>query len=598
MSSSISDDAETLVTRVHGDARFHADDDLLALAYDAAGTLWSVEEPGVLRSWDEAGRCTNRAELIEVETSWFFSPHARYLAAACDELLLWDVATQKQIARLEVPSWVTAVAFHPSRPLVATGHDDGVIRLWEIGQSDPIAELAEHELPVSALAFHADGVRLASAGEDRVIKIWDIATGRQIVAMTGHTDRIPAITWQPGSECLVSVGWDATARVWDVATGEPRILLNTHDDQVLALAFTADGSLLATADSASTVHLWGDLLQAQSLRKLPGFSEEIRGLAFRADGARLAVGGTDRVIHVYDAKSGELLAGDAGDRRHAIAIWDQHIVSTAGNGGLQLFPPAPSPLPAGRYTHVCSSPDGRWLAAVSPTDFIQLYDATTKSVKLVDGPKSAPRFLSFTPDSQTLSGAIANEGTVWLWNPETGEPTLLVVEATEGCSVEAIAWHPNGRWLLAGGLDFMSTSGSTGRVCLWDVTEKKRLVSIELGAQAVAFDPTAERFAFAGIDGYVDIHETEFGKPLCRLDTGDEQSIYAVAFSPCGKYIVAGGVDGILRTWQIDTEELLSSHQFRSPIDDLIARADGTLLVAHQNGTVSELPLRRLTDEP
>ena len=45
------------VTRVFGTRPFQADGDLLALAFAADGTLWSVEEPSVLRQWDPA---TNR----------------------------------------------------------------------------------------------------------------------------------------------------------------------------------------------------------------------------------------------------------------------------------------------------------------------------------------------------------------------------------------------------------------------------------------------------------------------------------------------------------------------------------------------------------
>src|SRR4029077_17186942 len=112
--------------------------------------------------------------------------------------------------------------------------------------------------------------------------------------------RIPGIAWHRDGHLLVSVGWDTTARVWDVATGEPRILLNNNDDQVELVSFSPDGMLLATSDSASVVHIWGDLLAAQALHRLPGYAEEVRALAFHPNSKRLALGGTDRVIHVYD----------------------------------------------------------------------------------------------------------------------------------------------------------------------------------------------------------------------------------------------------------------------------------------------------------
>src|SRR5207244_5318413 len=118
-------------------------------------------------------------------TNWYYNTNPKLLAPACDELLIWDTATHKQTARIEVPSWVTAIAFHPNKSLVAAGHDDGVTRLWDPARDEPVAELFGHDLPVSAVAFSADGKHLASAGEDRTIKIWELATGKLIRTLAG-----------------------------------------------------------------------------------------------------------------------------------------------------------------------------------------------------------------------------------------------------------------------------------------------------------------------------------------------------------------------------------------------------------------------------
>jgi WD40 repeat protein len=589
-----------VATRTFGEARFHADGDVLALAYDSAGTLWSLESPGILRSWNDRGQAKSRHVLIDLDTTWNFSPNAKYLAAACDELMIWETATHRQTARIEVPSWVTAIAFHPHKNLVAAGHDDGITRLWDPARDEPIDEFCEHDLPVSAVAFSSDGKFLASAGEDRLIKIWDLANHRLIRTLSGHTDRITGLAWHPTTKSLVSVGWDATARVWDVTTGEPRILLNTHDDQVLGLAFANDGSLLATIDSASATYIWGDLLTAEALHRLPGIADELKALAFRGDKRQLAVSGTDRVIRVYDPQSGQLIAGHAGNQRHAIAIWGENIASVAGEMGLQIWDQRcndlSSPLPRGDYLHVAASADGRWLAAATPDSRIQLWDAQNRKLTSLDGPKSAVKYLAFTPDSLILSGAVASEGTVWLWSLESLEPSLLVIEATEGCSVETIAWHPDGQRLLCGGIDFLSTSGSTGAVCLWDVPASKRLVSIPLGATCAAFNPSGNTFAFVSPDGWAALHATETGEPILELEWSEDQHATALTFSPDGQLLIAASADSSLRAWDTATGEILASRQFSSSVDDLAVRNDGVLYLAHQNSTVSELSIRSLTD--
>ena len=160
-----------------GEPQWHADGALLALAYAADGALWSVEEPGALRRWDRSGRLLDSQVLSDLETLWAFGPRAELVASASDELIVWEVAGSRQIATLEQPSWITAIAFHPTRRVIATGHDDGGIRVWDLAVGGDPVELAHHDQPISALAFNAGGSMLASAAEDRRIGVWDLPAG-------------------------------------------------------------------------------------------------------------------------------------------------------------------------------------------------------------------------------------------------------------------------------------------------------------------------------------------------------------------------------------------------------------------------------------
>jgi hypothetical protein len=43
----------------------------------------------------------HRTDLSDLEPLWAFSPQAKWVVAACDELIIWDVETHKVLARLE-----------------------------------------------------------------------------------------------------------------------------------------------------------------------------------------------------------------------------------------------------------------------------------------------------------------------------------------------------------------------------------------------------------------------------------------------------------------------------------------------------------------
>src|SRR5262245_62605648 len=118
---------------VFGDPHLHTQGEIQALSFASDGSLWSVEEAGMVRQWNaQTGQPLASHPLSDLETVWAFSPGARLLASASDDLSVWEPRSGQLLIVVPESSWVTAVAFHPNRPQVATGHDDGHVRLWDI----------------------------------------------------------------------------------------------------------------------------------------------------------------------------------------------------------------------------------------------------------------------------------------------------------------------------------------------------------------------------------------------------------------------------------------------------------------------------------
>ena len=98
---------------------------------------------------------------------------------------------------------------------LASGSDDGTVRLWDIGARTCFATLAGHSgcKPVNALAVLADG-RLASGSGDNTIRLWDLGTRTCVGVLAGHTNSVSALAALPDGR-LVSGAWDHNLRVWD-----------------------------------------------------------------------------------------------------------------------------------------------------------------------------------------------------------------------------------------------------------------------------------------------------------------------------------------------------------------------------------------------
>lgn len=617
--------AKARLKRTFGEPRFHTDSELAALAYAADGLLWSIEEAGWLRGWTADGRQLRQSMLTDLETLWVFNAHGTTLASASDDVTLWSTQDGSQIATIQQLSWVTTMAFSPDGLLLATGHDDGGVRLWNTDTHELVAEMPLHPMPVSALAFSRDGRRLASAGEDRLIHLVDLSTRKVTQTLEGHTDRIPALAWHPDGRILASAGWDTTARIWDLTTGEPMILLNAHADQVLTLTFSPDGSLLAVADSDHVIHLWDDPTSGRTSHVLHGHSDEIRALVFSPDGSRLASAGNDQTIHIWDPRTGRLLAGQNAQSKYSISVAAGRLASSCGGTMLEVYslstgeriPPSGAEVPhivarqpepenlADRSiaplapAAVALSPDGRFLVAAGSDSYLHLWDLTTNDppVQLRGswGPVGA---MVFAPDSRHLASACADDGTCWVWDIAQREPILLMPEAADGASVEAVAFHPNGRWLACGGIDWLATRGSDGAICLWDIPEKQRLFIFEGGVSSLDFHPNGRWLAGAALqDAQIVVWDVTEDSPVKKL-SGHTERIRAVAFHPNGRWLVSAGDDRTLRIWHGETFEPLGTYQLETPLKALAFTPQGDqLYVAHANTTTSELDWSELIDK-
>ncbi|WP_414166653.1 TIR domain-containing protein [Streptoverticillium reticulum] len=176
------------------------DDDTVRLWYRSTGTL-----------------VTNLAQHRGRVRSIAFRKDGSGLATGCDDryVRLWDFTAGRLVAELAGHSdRVYAVVYGPGDAWLASASWDGQAIVWREGTV--VHRLRGHAGRLWTAAAHPTRPLLATGGDDRVVRLWNPLTGTDAGRLTGHTGRILALAFSPDGSLLASGGADGTVRLWAV----------------------------------------------------------------------------------------------------------------------------------------------------------------------------------------------------------------------------------------------------------------------------------------------------------------------------------------------------------------------------------------------
>ena len=143
-----------------------------------------------------------------------FSADGRWMASY-GKLVLWDTATWRVADRAEfrTASFIS-VSFSPDGGRLATGEDEGVVRLWSASPLRQVAELGRHAACIKAVTFSPDGKEVVSSSDDKTICLWDVNRRKLITQIGAHTSPILSVAFSPDGKQIISGERDHSMRIY------------------------------------------------------------------------------------------------------------------------------------------------------------------------------------------------------------------------------------------------------------------------------------------------------------------------------------------------------------------------------------------------
>jgi WD40 repeat protein len=542
--------------------------DLVRFEVLRAGTLRreTVEAP-------RANLKEDRGHSDGVLTMAFHPGGTRLLTVGFDgRMIVWNVETGEGISESTMSAPVVGLAFSPDGLYIAARlREKPAIILRPVnGDSSAESLLGVNERAAGGFAFSPDSKQVAVAAENGVVALWNLPGGKPLEKDAKPTatftladvgdKKCTAVAFNPKSrsrQLAALVG--GYVRLVDLNDPAKQKVLSPDQSYANAFAYSADGRYMATTGSDGPVKLW-DVATGKVVRSLNGHTAPVADVVYSPDHRRLVSTSYDNTLRVWDltratpekyrrfnafgnevvglalSPDGSLLACAAPFSNPPVVV----LLDAATAERLATFP--------GHTNRLNFSPDGALLAVPETGGAIQLIDVKTRKVaRKLEKHTGELRWVEFSADGKWL-GSAGTDSRAVLWNVATGEAREL---EGHGGRVMAIVFSPDSRTVATATPDDQA-------VRLFDVASGKLLHRIDgrVSGYCLRFSPDGKLLLTGGIDGRVIVRESASGEPLGEL-TGHTAMVFDVAFTPDGRRCVTVSDDHTARLWDLASKREL-----------------------------------------
>lgn len=491
----------------------------------------------------------------------FNSDGTRIISASIDEMKIWDAATGTEIIKIDSPGTgsIDEVAFNQDgTKIMYFSLEDNTIGVWGIPLSEkalpitlpalvpitPVDYTKFQELKVTkkegllGVEFKQNVSRYVFDG-DNDLQVHNVATGKDLLLNNEH-EAAPMSGFQFNEDGtrLVGAFLNKTIGVWNANTGEQLQTLKGHTGNVYSVTIDRKGKLIASGSYDKTVRIW-NATTGETLFVFKGHTAAVNVVTFNRDGTLVASASDDKSVRIWDTTTGA--------QKHSLEGWHNEKVSC-----------------------VAFSPDGTQLASGSSDETIRIFDVETGTQMIQINAPDYVMALAFNSDGTRIisaSGLIASGGKINIRDATTGIDSIGIDVEFD---VDEVLFNQDGTKIMYFGHEYdtigvwgiPSHSNAIVPVAIpkavkapVDYTALVLMKTFEVKkTERAAFSPDGKQVACGPINGNIAIFDVSTENILMTLKANlfGYNALYSLAFSPDGKQIACGGAN-VVYVWDVKT---------------------------------------------
>jgi WD40 repeat protein/tetratricopeptide (TPR) repeat protein len=457
------------------------------------------------------------------------------------------------------------------------------------------------------MRFSADGKRLATGGDDGVVRVWDAVHGQLLLTLESSDStatRVLDVAFTPNGQTVMAVGSDSLIRAWNTRSGEPELepgkverdqITRGQATRVDHAVLADDGRRYSVIASDGGIRVWELTDRGRRPLQVKGKTKD-DGVVIQCPESKVSMSPNGELFACVDRSGVVKIHSPFGERQ----IPERQIRTGYESTKMLIFSPDSQGIVVintdGRFalfnvtanrliwekshqgvTAASFGQDGRFFATASRDGTVQFLDARTgKLLHLLPAEIGSVVSFIMSPDGRRIAAA-GESGSTKLWE-------FPLAGYRDGAT--SLALSSDGRKIALG------TRAGTVRVAF--VSSGRELVDAWLkkaAALSLAFSPDANRLAIGFEDGSASILDIWSGKQITGLQRQkiERNPVHSIAFSPDGTRVATGDELGNIEVWDAETGKRYIHNDDQAPeaIYSIAFDREGTRLVTGNQAGVA-----------